>query len=95
MTCQRKNSKTFLSLKLLFSDLCAPCETLFLEYFQSFYGDRFGHDVVSMIKDSNTVEREKLDTEKVIFDVFFLANLTLTQRKYMLFRIIVLVTIIN
>ena len=33
---------------------------------QSFYGDRFGHDVISMIKDSNTVEREKLDTNKVL-----------------------------
>ena len=27
--------------------------------------DRFGPDVVSMIKDSNTVEREKLDPNKV------------------------------
>ena len=33
--------------------------------FQSFYGDRFGHDVICMIKDSNTVEVEKLDHEKV------------------------------
>ncbi|XP_069126839.1 dedicator of cytokinesis protein 7-like isoform X2 [Argopecten irradians] len=28
---------------------------------ESFYGDRFGHDKTKIIKDSNTVERDKLD----------------------------------
>lgn len=39
----------------------------FFPCFQSFYGDRFGHDFVEIIKDSNTVEREKLDSNKVRF----------------------------
>ncbi|XP_053393820.1 dedicator of cytokinesis protein 7-like isoform X3 [Mercenaria mercenaria] len=38
---------------------------------ESFYGDRFGHDVVSMIKDSNTVEREKLDPNKAFIQITY------------------------
>ena len=43
---------------------------LFFVWFQSFYGDRFGHDAVEIIKDSNTVEREKLDPNKVWDSIF-------------------------
>lgn len=32
---------------------------------ESFYTDKFGMGVVVMIKDSNTVEREKMDATKV------------------------------
>ena len=32
---------------------------------QSFYGERFGYDFVEIIKDSNTVEKDKLDPDKV------------------------------
>ncbi|XP_060603802.1 dedicator of cytokinesis protein 7-like isoform X2 [Ruditapes philippinarum] len=38
---------------------------------ESFYGDRFGHDVISMIKDSNTVEREKLDQNKAFIQITY------------------------
>ncbi len=34
--------------------------------FQSFYTDKFGLSVVVMIKDSNTVERDKMDPTKVL-----------------------------
>ena len=34
--------------------------------FQSFYTDKFGLGVVVMIKDSNTVERDKMDPIKVL-----------------------------
>ena len=47
---------------------------------QSFYGDRFGHDVISMIKDSNTVEREKLDTNKVLNLYFIQCSPFITHR---------------
>ena len=33
--------------------------------FQNFYADRFGCNAVQIIKDSNVVEREKLESEKV------------------------------
>ena len=32
---------------------------------QSFYGERFGYEFIEMIKDSNTVEKDKLDPDKV------------------------------
>ena len=35
--------------------------------FQSFYGDRFGYEVIEIVKDSNTVERDKLDPNKVSY----------------------------
>ena len=37
----------------------------FLFFFQSFYSDQFGPEVIEMIKDSNTVEKEKLSPDKV------------------------------
>lgn len=33
--------------------------------FQGFYGERFGEDVVEVIKDSNPVDKCKLDANKV------------------------------
>ncbi|ESP02458.1 hypothetical protein LOTGIDRAFT_199704 [Lottia gigantea] len=36
-----------------------------------FYGDRFGEDVVHVLKDSNTVEKEKLDPEKAYIQITY------------------------
>ncbi|XP_048256489.1 dedicator of cytokinesis protein 7-like isoform X1 [Haliotis rufescens] len=38
---------------------------------ESFYGDRFGYDVVSTVKDSNTVEKEKLDPAKAYIQITY------------------------
>ncbi|XP_052274365.1 dedicator of cytokinesis protein 7-like isoform X2 [Dreissena polymorpha] len=38
---------------------------------ESFYGDRFGHDVTEIIKDSNTVEKEKLDPNKAYIQITY------------------------
>ncbi|XP_041359192.1 dedicator of cytokinesis protein 7-like isoform X2 [Gigantopelta aegis] len=38
---------------------------------ESFYGDRFGYDVLHMIKDSNTVEKEKLDPNKAYIQITY------------------------
>ena len=38
---------------------------------QSFYADKFGHDRIEIIKDSNLVDPIKLDDEKVICGIYF------------------------
>ncbi|KAL3867584.1 hypothetical protein ACJMK2_040468 [Sinanodonta woodiana] len=38
---------------------------------ESFYGERFGYDSLQMIKDSNTVEREKLDPNKAYIQITY------------------------
>ena len=53
-------------IKLLNNSKCwKVAEGKILSMFQSFYSDKFGQENVVMIKDSNTVEREKLNPEKV------------------------------
>lgn len=39
--------------------------------FQAFYGDKFGHDVVEVIKDSNAVEQNKLSQEKAYIQLTY------------------------
>lgn len=46
-------------------------------YFKSFYGDRFGHDKLHLIKDSNIVERDKLDQAMVMFHLYCLHKIFL------------------
>ncbi|XP_064604400.1 dedicator of cytokinesis protein 7-like isoform X2 [Liolophura sinensis] len=38
---------------------------------ESFYGDRFGYDVLEMIKDSNTVEVDKLNPDKAYIQITY------------------------
>ncbi|XP_050403789.1 dedicator of cytokinesis protein 7 [Patella vulgata] len=38
---------------------------------QGFYGDRFGEDVIQVLKDSNVVEKEKLDPEKAYIQITY------------------------
>lgn len=38
---------------------------------ESFYGDRFGYEFVEMIKDSNTVEKDKQDREKAYIQITY------------------------
>lgn len=38
---------------------------------QAFYGEKFGSDVVEVIKDSNAVEQDKLDPEKAYIHLTF------------------------
>jgi len=38
---------------------------------QAFYGEKFGPDVVEVIKDSNAVEQDKLDPEKAYIQLTF------------------------
>ncbi|PVD22808.1 hypothetical protein C0Q70_16064 [Pomacea canaliculata] len=38
---------------------------------ESFYGDRFGYDFVEIVKDSNTVEKDKLDPEKAYIQITY------------------------
>ncbi|XP_076463063.1 dedicator of cytokinesis protein 7-like isoform X1 [Babylonia areolata] len=38
---------------------------------ESFYGDRFGYDFVEIIKDSNTVEKDKLDPDKACIQITY------------------------
>ncbi|XP_005089591.1 dedicator of cytokinesis protein 7 isoform X1 [Aplysia californica] len=38
---------------------------------ESFYGERFGHDFVEIVKDSNTVEKDKLDPEKAYIQITY------------------------
>lgn len=38
---------------------------------QSFYADRFGHDAVEIIKDSNNVDVSKLDEEKAYIQITY------------------------
>lgn len=46
---------------------CSICYGLsvWCSHFQGFYGERFGEDVVEVIKDSNPVDKCKLDPNKV------------------------------
>lgn len=37
---------------------------------QEFYSERFGDDVVEIIKDSNPVDKNKLDPNKVTWHVY-------------------------
>ena len=39
--------------------------------FQAFYGDKFGHDVLEVIKDSNAVEQDKLNPEKAYIQLTY------------------------
>ena len=39
--------------------------------FQAFYVDKFGHDVVEVIKDSNAVEQNKLSQEKAYIQLTY------------------------
>ncbi|XP_059178065.1 dedicator of cytokinesis protein 7-like isoform X2 [Physella acuta] len=38
---------------------------------ESFYGERFGHEFVEIVKDSNTVEKDKLDPEKAYIQITY------------------------
>ena len=38
---------------------------LFLYIFKAFYGDKFGYDVIDVIKDSSVVDPNRLDPNKV------------------------------
>lgn len=38
---------------------------------QAFYGEKFGSDIVEVIKDSNAVEQDKLDPEKAYIQLTF------------------------
>ncbi|XP_070194616.1 dedicator of cytokinesis protein 7-like isoform X3 [Littorina saxatilis] len=38
---------------------------------ESFYGERFGYEVIEMIKDSNTVEKDKLDPDKAYIQITY------------------------
>ncbi|XP_027052730.1 dedicator of cytokinesis protein 7-like, partial [Pocillopora damicornis] len=38
---------------------------------QAFYGDKFGHDVLEVIKDSNAVEQDKLNPEKAYIQLTY------------------------
>lgn len=42
-----------------------------LSFLQAFYGEKFGPDVVEVIKDSNAVEQDKLDPEKAYIQLTF------------------------
>lgn len=39
---------------------------LWMFFLQGFYSDRFGEGVVHIVKDSNPVDRESLDSAKVL-----------------------------
>ena len=39
--------------------------------FQAFYGDKFGHNVLEVIKDSNAVEQDKLNPEKAYIQLTY------------------------
>lgn len=39
--------------------------------FQAFYGDKFGHNVLEVIKDSNAVEQNKLNQEKAYIQLTY------------------------
>ena len=43
----------------------------FFSFFQAFYGEKFGPNVVEVIKDSNTVEQDKLDPEKAYIQLTY------------------------
>ena len=38
---------------------------------QAFYGEKFGPNVVEVVKDSNTVEQDKLDPDKAYIQLTF------------------------
>lgn len=54
---------------VIFFFLCVLCEELLMRlcpaFSQGFYGERFGEDQVEVIKDSNPVDKCKLDPNKV------------------------------
>ena len=53
-----------LRLSLQLSKLNSVC-------FQAFYGEKFGPDVIEVIKDSNAVEQDKLDPDKAYIQLTF------------------------
>lgn len=49
---------------------------------QEFYSERFGDEVVEIIKDSNPVDKSKQDPNKVTSHVYFVINIIIQQCRY-------------
>ena len=52
-------------------DLLTKQDLSMVFVFQAFYGDKFGHNVLEVIKDSNAVEQDKLNPEKAYIQLTY------------------------